>query len=60
MIYVVSVNGTISSEGYKTLQQAQEFCKNNKPEQVGNGWCFVSAENVYRITDVVVKQGAKR
>ena len=57
MVYVVSVNGTISSVGYKTLQKAQEFCKSraDKPEMVGNGWCFVSKENVYRITDVKVE-----
>ena len=56
--YVVFVNGTISSVGYNTIEKAQEFCKSrsDKPEMVGNGWCFVSAENVYRITDVVVKK----
>lgn len=56
-VYVVSVNGTISSIGYNTLEKAQEFCKNrsDKPEMVGNGWCFISPESVYRITDVMVK-----
>lgn len=56
--YIVSVNGAVSSEGYDTLEKAQEFCENrlDKPEMVGNGWCFISEENVYTITDVVVNK----
>lgn len=58
IVYVVLCNGKLSSEGYDTLEKAQEFCENrlDKPEMVGNGWCFISEENVYTITDVVVNK----
>jgi hypothetical protein len=56
IFYVVCVNGKISGQGYKTLTEAQNFCKSrsDNPEMVGNGWCFMSNENVYTITDIKV------
>ena len=56
IFYVVCVNGKISGQGYKTLAEAQNFCKSrsDNPEMVGNGWCFMSNENVYTITDIKV------
>ena len=54
--YVVCVNGKISAQGYKTLEEAQGFCKSrsDNPEMVGNGRCFISNESVYTITDIKV------
>ena len=56
IFYVVCVNGKISGQGYKTLTEAQNFCKSrsDNPEMVGNGWYFMSNENVYTITDIKV------
>lgn len=56
IFYVVCVNGKISGQGYKTLAEAQNFCKSrsDNPEMVGNGWCFMSNESVYTITDIKV------
>lgn len=56
IFYVVCVNGKISSQGYKTLEEAQNFCKSrsDNPEIVGNGWRFMSNETVYTITDIKV------
>ena len=56
IFYVVCVNGKISGQGYKTLAEAQNFCKSrsDNPEMVGNGWCFKSNESVYTITDIKV------
>lgn len=56
IFYVVCVNGKISAQGYKTLEEAQNFCKSrsDNPKMAGNGWCFISNETVYTITDIKV------
>ena len=43
IVYVVLCNGKLSSEGYKTLKEAQKFCKSRgaKKQENGNGWLYV-------------------
>ena len=61
IIYVVTVNGKISSEAYKTLEEAQEFIyrRTNEPEStIGErGYVILTDDNKnrYEIHDVRVK-----
>ena len=53
-IYLVVCNGTISSEAYYTLEQAQKFCESRGAKQDVTAWVYTTDEDVYMITDVQV------
>ena len=56
IIYTVICNGKLSSEGYRTLEEAQRFCETRagNPKSVGNGWRYESENDLYVIQDVRV------
>lgn len=59
-IYLVTVNGKVSQEAYKTLEDAQRFIHNrtNVPiEKLGeHGWVIIEKNGLrYEIHDVIVK-----
>ena len=58
IVYVVLCNGKLSSEGYKTLKEAQKFCKSRgaKKQENGNGWLYVDNCHLYQITDVCIRE----
>lgn len=64
-IYIVQVNDTVSSIGYKTLEEAQEFIKNRVDElqliNQGPYYDIVSVKNGrvnhYIIRDIIVEEG---
>ena len=60
-IYIVLCNGKVSSEAYRTLEEAQKFCESRgaKPKEFGNGWIYRDELNcrLYQITDVQVRRG---
>ena len=62
-IYIVLCNGKVSSEAYRTLEEAQKFCERRgaKPKEFGNGWIYQDELNciLYQITDVQVRKGNK-
>ena len=62
-IYIVLCNGKVSSEAYRTLEEAQKFCESRgaKPKEFGNGWIYRDELNcrLYQITDVQVRKGNK-
>lgn len=53
-VYLVVCNGTISSEAYYTLEQAQKFCERRGAKQDVTAWVYTTDEDVYMITDVQV------
>lgn len=64
VIYIVTVNGKISSEAYNTLEDAQDFVKERTwydvmPERFGEAYYKdvpdLSGKNLYSIHDVRVK-----
>ena len=59
IIYVVLYNGKLSSEGYRTLKEAEEFCKSRGAKKVINRWMFTDNDDVYQITDVCVRKDNK-
>ena len=59
IVYVVLCNGKLSSEGYKTLKEAEEFCERRGAKKVINRWMFTDNDDVYQITDVCVRKNSK-
>ena len=57
IVYVVLCNGKLSSEGYRTLKEAEEFCESRGAKKVINRWMFTDNDDVYQITDVCVRKG---
>lgn len=57
IVYIVVCNGKISSDGYKTLQEAQKFCETRagSPKQTGNGWRYKTENDLYEIQDIQVE-----
>ena len=59
-IYIVLCNGKVSSEAYRTLEEAQKFCESRgaKPKEFSNGWIYRDELNcrLYQITDVQVRK----
>lgn len=55
IVYVVLYNGKLSSEGYRTLKEAEEFCKSRGAKKVINRWMFTDNDNVYQIMDISVR-----
>ena len=59
IVYVILCNGKLSSEGYRTLKEAEEFSKSRGAKKVINRWMFTDNDDVYQITDVCVRKGNK-
>ena len=57
IVYVVLCNGKISSEGYKTLAEAEMFCKNRGAKKITDRWMFTDNDDAYQIIDVCIKGG---
>ena len=59
--YIVVCNGKISSNGYKTLQEAQKFCetRSGNPEKIDNGWRYKTENDLYEIQDIKI-DGVKK
>ena len=57
IIYIVVCNGKTSSNGYKTLQEAQKFCeaRDGIPKKIDNGWCYKTENDIYVIQDIKVE-----
>lgn len=57
IVYTVICNGKLSSEGYRTLEEAQKFCETRagNPQKIGNGWRYENENNSYVIQDVRVE-----
>ena len=55
-IYIVVCNGKVSSEAYRTLEEAQKFCESRCGTFKENNWKYLDGENVYIITDVQVRK----
>lgn len=57
-IYIVLCNGKVSSEAYRTLEEAQKFCetRNEIKQKIGNGWRYEGEYNSYVIQEVKVKK----
>lgn len=55
--YIVVCDGKISSNGYKTLQEAQKFCetRSGNPKQISNGWRYKTENDLYEIQDIQVE-----
>ena len=60
-IYIVLCNGKVSSEAYRTLEEAQKFCESRGAikKENGNGWLYEDNCHLYQITDVQVRKGNK-
>ena len=58
-IYIVLCNGKVSSEAYRTLEEAQKFCESRGAikKENGNGWLYEDNCHLYQITDVQVRKG---
>lgn len=56
-IYIVICNGKVSSEAYRTLEEAQKFCENRGAKQGISCWVYTTEKDVYTITDVQVRKG---
>ena len=57
-IYIVICNGKVSSEAYRTLEEAQKFCetRNEFKQKIGNGWRYEGVYNSYAIQEVQVRK----
>lgn len=57
-IYIVLCNGKVSSEAYRTLEEAQKFCetRNEIKQKIGNGWRYEGECNSYVIQEVMVEK----
>ena len=55
-VYIVVCNGNVSSEAYRTLEEAQKFCEGRCGTFKENNWKYSDGENVYIITDVQVRR----
>lgn len=59
-VYIVVCNGKVSSEAYRTLEEAQKFCESRgaKPKEFGNGWIYQDELSCrfYQITVVQVRK----
>ena len=55
-IYLVMYNGKVSSEAYRTLEEAQNFCESRYGTFKETDWRYSDGENVYIITDVQVRK----
>ena len=57
-IYIVLCNGKVSSEAYRTLEEAQKFCetRNEIKQKIGNGWRYEGEYNSYVIQEVQVRK----
>lgn len=57
-IYIVLCNGKVSSEAYRTLEEAQNFCetRNEIKQKIGNGWRYEGECNSYVIQEVRVEK----
>ena len=57
IIYIVVCNGKASSNGYKTLQEAQKFCEERagNPKKIDNWWCYKTENDIYVIQDIKVE-----
>ena len=57
-IYIVICNGKVSSEAYRTLEEAQKFCESRGAikKENGNGWLYEDNCHLYQITDVQVRK----
>lgn len=56
-IYIVICNGKVSSEAYRTLKEAEDFCKSRGAKKVINRWLFTDKDDIYEIIDVQVRKG---
>lgn len=61
-VYIVFCNGKVSSEGYKTIEQAREFIKTRYYSQITwNSEQTIAITyskygcNIYEITDIMVR-----
>ena len=56
IVYIVVCIGKISSDGYKTLQEAQKFCetRSGNPKKIDNGWRYKTENDIYVIQDIKV------
>ena len=59
IVYVVLCNGKLSSEGYRTLKEAEEFCESRGAKKVVNRWMCIDNDDVYQITDISVRSKMK-
>lgn len=57
-IYIIVCNGKVSSEAYRTLEEAQKFCETRAGnlQKTGNGWRYENENNSYVIQDVRVEK----
>ena len=57
-VYIVVCNGKVSSEAYRTLEEAQKFCetRNEIKQKIGNGWRYEGEYNSYVIQEVRVEK----
>lgn len=55
IVYVVLCNGKLSSEGYRTLKEAEAFCESRGAKKVINRWLFTDDDNIYQIMDISVR-----
>ena len=55
-VYVVVCDGKVSSNGYKTLQEAQKFCETRvgNPKKIDNGWRYKTENCLYVIQDIKI------
>ena len=60
-IYIVICNGKVSSEAYRTLEEAQRFCETRTEikQKIGNGWRYEGECNSYVIQEVQVRKENK-
>ena len=58
IVYVVVCNGKLSSIGYKTFQEAQNFCEKRygNPKKIDNGCKYENGNDLYVIQDVQVEE----
>ena len=57
-VFIVLYNGSVSSEGYDTLEKAIGFIKNryNYPTSFNYPWVYVDRDgNIYQIKEINIK-----
>ena len=57
-IYIVLYNYNVSSEGYKTEEEAINFIekRNKNPKRVTNGWLWIDKiGNEYKIKEILIR-----
>lgn len=56
-IYIITVNGKVSQEGYQSLADAQRFCstRTDRPYKLTD-YLYISYLNLYKIIPVTIKE----